>query len=350
MNRNASQTPAVLAIRRWAAGLTMLAGATLAPASAIADVPNVVASIKPVHSLTAAVMEGIGEPYLIVKGGGSPHDYALRPSDASALQNADLAVWVDPQMEVALVRPLASLAARAEILRLSTAPGLVTYQFRSGGTFERAPGERAPDDPDEDGTGEGGTGEGAAVPADGEMAVDDAAAGGINMHLWLDPQNAKAMAAAIAEALAKVDGDNAKAYRANAARLAERLDALTAEIEEELAPVKDMPFVVFHDAYRYFEERFGLAVAGSITVSPEVQPSARRVAEVIDKVRSLGATCVFSEPQFQPKLVELVREGTKARAGVLDPLGAQIEDGPELYFALLKGLATSVASCLAGKS
>ena len=152
----------------------------------------------------------------------------------------------------------------------------------------------------------------------------------------------------IEEALVKADPANAAAYEANAEAMMSKLDSLIAEIDAELAPVKGRGYIVFHDAYQYFEKRFGVSAVGSITVSPEVLPGAERISELQKKVRNLNATCVFSEPQFKPKLVATVTENTDARTGVLDPLGAAIDDGPDLYFTLIRTMARSLKSCLIG--
>ena len=174
--------------------------------------------------------------------------------------------------------------------------------------------------------------------------------GEVDPHVWLDPENARAMARVITEELVEHDPDNKAAYEANLAALNARLDSETAEIRDMLAPVKDKGFIVFHDAYQYFEKRFGLAAAGSITVSPEVIPGAERVSAIKAKIGELGATCVFAEPQFEPKLIAVVTEGTNARTGTLDPLGAALPAGPDQYFGLMNDLATSLKDCLAGES
>ncbi|MGB0674482.1 MAG: zinc ABC transporter substrate-binding protein, partial [Candidatus Puniceispirillaceae bacterium] len=179
-----------------------------------------------------------------------------------------------------------------------------------------------------------------------EHKHDEHAHHGEDPHVWLDPVNAKAMVHEIEEALVEADPSNAAAYEANAEALMSRLDDLVAEIDAELEPVKGRGYVVFHDAYQYFEARFGVSAVGSITVSPEVLPGAERVAELQDKVRDLGATCVFSEPQFEPKLVATVTENTNAGTGVLDPLGTSIDDGPDLYFTLIRNMAASLKGCL----
>ncbi|MBN9034587.1 MAG: zinc ABC transporter substrate-binding protein ZnuA [Rhizobiales bacterium] len=302
-----------------AACLALLLGA--GPAAAF---EGVVASIKPIHALVAGVMKGIGEPELLLKGAASPHTYALRPSDAAALSRAKLVFWVGPNMEAFLAKPLESLAAGATTVELDEAEGVEHRPLREGGAFE------ADDD-------EGGKAHEAHDHGHGEA----------DAHVWLDPENARAMVAAIGKALAGADPANAAAYAANAAELSARLDALSAEIAGELAPVRGKGFVVFHDAYQYFEKRFGMTAVGSITVSPEVMPGAARIAEIRDKVKELDVACVFAEPQFEPRLIEVITEGTGARAGVLDPEASAIEPGPDLYFEMLRGLAASLRTCLA---
>ena len=164
--------------------------------------------------------------------------------------------------------------------------------------------------------------------------------------MWLDPLNAKAILHEIEEVLVEADPANAAAYEANAEAMMSKLDSLVAEIDADLEPVKGRGYVVFHDAYQYFENRFGMTAVGSITVSPEVLPGAERVRELQKKVKSLDATCVFSEPQFQPKLVKTVTENTNAGTGVLDPLGTSIKDGPGLYVTLIRNMAASLKGCL----
>ncbi|MCT8999072.1 zinc ABC transporter substrate-binding protein ZnuA [Chelativorans intermedius] len=314
---------------------------------------GVVASIKPIHSLVAAVMQGVGEPQLLVKGADSPHVYSMRPSEARMLEEARLVFWVGPGLEVFLEKPLQSLAGDATVVELAQTPGLTLLAPREGGAFEaHAHGEEehhagvdeGHDHHDHDHEHEHETGHEGA-PHDGH---EDHAHGEADMHLWLDPENARRMTARIAEALAEADPQNAVAYAQNAAALDRRFDALIAETKKKLAAVSGKPFVVFHDAYHYFERRFDIPAAGSITVNPDTQPGARRLGEIRDKIVELGAVCVFSEPQFEPKVVQVVTEGTDARAGVLDPLGAGIEDGPELYFTLVGNMADALSDCLSG--
>lgn len=311
---------------RLLAALSMALTVLGASLPALAAGSAVVATIKPVNSLVAGVMEGIGTPRLLVQAGASPHTYSLKPSDAEALQNADMVVWIGPELETFLTGPLKTLATKADIVELDKAPDLVKLPFREGGLFEGHHHH------DED-----------AADADHEH---DHEAGGYNPHIWLDPENARQMVKMIAAALEKTDPANAATYKANAAKLETRLDALVARIKPELVPLAGKPFFVFHDAYAYFENRFGLSASGTITVDPQTIPGAARLEEIHNKLKSLNAACVFAEPQFTPKVLQVVTEGTSSKTGQLDPLGATIKDGPDLYFALLNSLANSFKSCL----
>ena len=309
----------------------LLSALLVGTAATAADAPKVVVSIKPIHSLVAAIMQGVGTPDLIVDGAASPHTYALKPSNARSLQEAKVVFWVGPGMEAFLQKPLAALGSNATIVELDDAPGITKLKFREGGAFE----------PHDDG--------------DEHEASDDHAHGHnhdhgeFDTHLWLDPHNAKAMVSEITTSLVAADPANALTYQANQKALNDKLDALDTEIASTLAPVKDKPFIVFHDAYQYFEHRYGVRVSGSITVSPETIPGAQRVAEIHSKVADLGATCVFAEPQFEPKLVNVVLEGTSAKSGTLDPEAATLPQGPDLYFDLMRGIASSLKACLSAQ-
>ena len=309
----------------------LLSALLVGTAATAADAPKVVVSIKPIHSLVAAIMQGVGTPDLIVDGAASPHTYALKPSNARSLQEAKVVFWVGPGMEAFLQKPLAALGSNATIVELDDAPGITKLKFREGGAFE----------PHDDG--------------DEHEASDDHAHGHnhdhgeFDTHLWLDPHNAKALVSEITTSLVAADPANALTYQANQKALNDKLDALDTEIASTLAPVKDKPFIVFHDAYQYFEHRYGVRVSGSITVSPETIPGAQRVAEIHSKVADLGATCVFAEPQFEPKLVNVVLEGTSAKSGTLDPEAATLPQGPDLYFDLMRGIASSLKACLSAQ-
>ncbi|MHA6729312.1 zinc ABC transporter substrate-binding protein [Devosia sp. A369] len=291
--------------------------------------PSVVASIKPVHSLVSSVMEGVGEPTLIVKGAASPHSYALKPSDAGALEAADIVFWTGHGMEMFLADALVTLAGGATVVELADAPGITLLPVREGGAFDAHSHEEHGDHEDEH----------AEHEAHEEHGEGD-------MHFWLDPQNAALMVTQIAATLSEVDPENAGTYAANAATTIAGLDALEAELTATLAPVADRPFVVFHDAYQYFETRFGLTLAGSVTVTPDVMPGAARIDELKARVAELGATCVFAEPNFPPSIIAAITEGSAAKAGTLDPEGSALDAGVELYPNLLRGLAADMVDCL----
>ncbi len=306
--------------------LAMAAGLSAIPISTQAfESGDVVTSIKPVHSLVSAVMEGIGKPHLIVQGSDSPHTYNLRPSGAAALQRAKVVFWIGPEMESFMETSIGSLASEAHVVAFSDNTALAKLKFREAGPFESDAGDEH-----------------------GEEEVHGH--GGFDMHFWLDPENAKLMVRDIEETLITIDPGNMETYQSNAKTVRDKISALQQEIIAIVAPVKDRRFVVFHDGYQYFEKRFDLTAAGSITVSPEKLPGARRLKEIQEKIRMLGATCVFVEPQFKPRLVDTVTEGTEAKSGVLDPLGAGLGNGPALYFVLMRNMAQSVRDCLSRSS
>ena len=342
-----------------AARQILLATAFSLAAAPLAAAPRVVADIAPVHSIVARVMEGAGTPELLMPPGASPHGYALRPSEAARLDTAEIVFWIGPAFTPWLAGPLAALSPDARQIELAEAEGIILLPMREGGPFEahdhdhdrdhedhashdHDDHDRAHDDHDHD--------------HDHDHAHDDQddhdddhahAADSADGHLWLDPGNAAAIAAAAAAALAEADPENAALYAANAEAFAAELTALSAGIDATLDPLRDRPFIVFHDAYQYFEAAFDLPAAGSISLGEADAPSAARVAEIRDRIAAEGVACVFAEPQFEPRLVATVIEGSDARSGVLDPIGADLAPGPALYPALLTGLAQGLADCLA---
>jgi zinc transport system substrate-binding protein len=309
---------------------------------------DVVASIKPVHSLVASVMQGVGQPVLLVKGTGSEHSYSLRPSEARALEQAEVVFWVGETMETFLLKPLGALAGNAKVVELWRTTGLTLLPTREAGMWE------AHEHGGEDAGADAGHGAAEQPGAHGEEGADVEAQHGAadhahretDMHIWLDPGNAKVLAAAIASALSDADPSNALIYQANAERLRQLLDELDGSLQDRLAAVADRPYVVFHDGYQYFEHRYGVNAVGAITINPTVRPSAQRLGEIHERLEELDAACVFVEPQFEPTLVDTVVEGTSAKKGVLDPLGAALDAGPAQYFELLNSLCDSLIDCL----
>ena len=275
--------------------------------------PKVVVTVKPVHALVAAIMAGVGEPQLLVEGSASPHTFTLKPSAARAIEQADIFIRVSEATEPFTHRIVEGLPKSVTLITLADEKlGLVKLlDQRTSGAFEAHADGHDHDEADHD--------------AGDAHAKDTHAKDG---HIWLDPDNAKAIADAVASVLAALSPADTNVFKANADALKVRIDALAAEIAAELAPVKGKPFIAFHDAYQYFEKRFGLTAAGSITVSPEQQTSAKRLSEVRAKIKETGAACVFAEPGFQPNLVAAVSEGTNAKTATLDPEGCCFHPAP----------------------
>ncbi len=302
------------------AALSILAAAPLAGNAA--QSPKVVVTIAPVHALVAGVMEGVGEPGLLVSGGASPHSYSLKPSAARALSKARLVVRVSDQLETFLERAIHNIAEKADVLTLTDITGMTLYEPRQGGIWEKHE----------------------------EQGADTHKHENHDPHVWLDPQNAKRIVSAVSIQLEQTYPEHAKAFAANAKKLNARLDALDRDLMAATKPLRGKPYIVFHDATRYFDERYGLHAAGAITVSPDRPPGVRRLTEIRQRIKSQAIECVFTEPQFQPKLVQTLIAGTGARAGTLDPIGAGLTPGPELYFKLMRNLATGMAACLKNPS
>lgn len=308
---------------RW---LLPIGALLLAPWMALAA-PHVVASIPPVHSLTAGVMQGVGKPRLLVTGGASPHDYSLRPSDARAIAEADVVFWVGPNLESFLVKPLSHAERKVRTIVLLEAPGVTVLPLRTGGAWETHRHDHA-------------------EPVEAHANPDHDHRADPDAHIWLDPVNAIAMTQRIVAVLGEVDSQHKADYERNGAALIERLRQLNQQLSLQLTPVKDQPYVVFHDAYQYLEQRYGLNAVGSVVLNPEQRPGAKRVAEIQARIRGLNVRCVFSEPQFEPALVKILVAGSSARSGALDPLGANLSPGPDAYFQLLEGLMDALRGCL----
>jgi zinc transport system substrate-binding protein len=318
-------------MRRLSARLMLAVGSLLAlwSTSSAAAEPKVVVTIKPLHALVAQVMAGVGSPLLLVNGLASAHTYALRPSEVRALHAADLFVRMSETVEPFTARIVGSLPASVEVVTLQEAPRVRLLSRRSHATFEQPPHV---------GAGSGGHKH--------EHSHAPSATDAVDGHAWLDPENAAAMVDRIEQALSARDPAHAALYKSNADALREKLAALSAELDRDLKPIASRPYIVFHDATQYLESRYGLNVVGSISVSPEVPASGKRLTELRRKIDELGAVCVFTEPQFDTRLVDNLIEGTSARSGTLDPEGGRLEPGPDLYFALMRKLAGDLKGCL----
>lgn len=362
-------------MRKLAPSLTSLGIVALTlwinPIIATAAEVRVATTIKPIHSLVARVMEGVGTPSVLVSGTASPHSYALKPSDAQALNAAQVFFRVSERIEPFTGKIAKSLPASVRVVTLADAPGVKLLDQRQGNTFEaddhghdgdahdHDKHAKADDKDDADHDHDKADKKDAAHHDDDdhdkdghEKHDDDDDHDKITRdhHIWLDPENAKAMVAEIVRVLSDVSPADAARFRANADKLTAEIDAMTLELATALKPLAGKPFVVFHDAYQYFERRFDLAVVGSITMSPDVQPSAKRLTAIRKKIKELGAVCVFAEPMFKPNLVAAVTEDTTARSGTLDPEGTALTPGPNAYFELMRGLSTSLQTCLGAQS
>lgn len=313
--------------------------------TALAEVPRVAVDIAPVHSLVARVMDGVGTPDLIVQSGASPHEYAMRPSDATALQEADLVFWIGDDLTPWLHDAIETLAANAATTELLEAPGVIKLAFREGALFEahdhdEAQGKVA-DDHDDHGHDDGHD--------DHDDHAEDAHAhdhGEYDPHAWLSTQNAATWLNVIAGQLSAADPDNAGTYFANAAAARDETTRLNAEISAILDPVRGGRFIVFHDAYQYFETDFDFPASGAISLSDASDPGPARIAEIQARIAADGIDCVLAEPQFNAGLVATVLDGTQAGTAVIDPLGAEIAPGPAHYPQLMRTLATNLAGCM----
>lgn len=348
---------------------------------ASADVPAVAVDIAPLHSLVARVMDGVGTPELVIPAGASPHEHSLRPSEAAALENAEVVFWIGEDLTPWLEDAVETLAGDASVTALLEAEGTILLDFREDALFEahdhgdhddhghEEHAEAKHDDHDHGDHGhedhaeakhehdhdDHGHEDRAEAKHDDhdhddhgheDHAGHDHAHGEHDPHAWLSPDNARTWLNVIAAQLSAADPDNAGAYFANAAAAGEEMEALKAEITTILAPVSGKRFIVFHDAYQYFETAFDVPASGAISIGDAADPSPARVAEVQARIRDEGISCVLAEPQFNPGLVATVADGTDVATGVLDPLGSDLEPGVDLYPQLLRNLAGTLADCL----
>ena len=300
---------------------------------------KVVTSIKPIHSLASYLMDGVGKPDLIVDGYASPHGFALKPSHAKMIQNADLIFWVGEDLENFLEKPLKSIAKKAEKIELMEIKGLKKLEFRERNIFEghddhkdHGHKEDKHDDHKDHGHKE-----------DKHDDHHENAHGEHDPHIWLDPMNAKVMLSEMAEHLIEKDQENASKYKANLKNAHKDLDKLTKKVKSDLN--KDFKSIVFHDAYQYFEKRFDVNVLGAFTVNIDVLPGAEQLSKIREIIEHEKVSCVFSEPQFNPDIIKAVAKDTNIKTGVIDPLGATLNPGKTLYFDLISNMSKSFKSC-----
>lgn len=284
--------------------------------------PQVLVTIKPIHALVSEIMQEVGTPTLLLQGGESPHSYSLKPSQVKQLYQANLVVWVGPGIEKFLEKPLSMLNSNITVLRLFDVEGLKLLKVRDSIAWEDHSHHHA------------------------SYSEESGQPEEFDQHFWLDPQNAQIIVKAVSKALSKIDPLSATRYQDNAIRLLEQLKQLDDELQTQLIPVKNKNFLVFHDAYQYFENRYELSAVGIINLHPEQNSSAKHLHELRESIKTQKVQCVFSEPQFAPTLVATVIENTAVRQGILDPLGIDLPVGSEVYFMLLRRLAKSLRDCL----
>jgi len=309
---------------------------------------RVVTSIKPIHSLASYLMDGVGKPDLIVDGYASPHGFSLKPSHAKMLQNADLIFWVGEDLENFLEKPLKSVAKKAEKIELMEIKGLTKLKFRERNIFDGHDdhGHKEDDHDDhakkEDDHDDHGHDDEHKDDHD-DHGHEGHAHGEYDPHIWLDTMNAKVILSEMAEHLIENDPKNEAKYKANLKKAHKDLDKLTNKVKSELN--KDFKSIVFHDAYQYFEERFGINILGAFTVNTDVMPGAEQLAEIREIIEHDKVSCIFSEPQFNPDIIEAVAKDMNIKTGILDPLGATLNPGKDLYFDLIGNMSKSFKGC-----
>jgi zinc transport system substrate-binding protein len=318
---------------------------------------KVVTSIKPIHSLASYLMDGVSQPGLIVDGYASPHGFAMKPSHAKMLQEADLIFWVGEDLENFLEKPLKSIAKKAEKIELMEIKGLNKLKFRERNIFDghddhgHDDGHKEDDNDDhakkEDDHGHDDehkeNGHDDEHKEDGHDDHEGHAHGEYDPHIWLDPSNAKVILKEMAEHLIEKDQKNTSIYKSNLKKALKNLDRLIKDVKSELN--KDFKSIVFHDAYQYFEKRFDVNIMGAFTVNTDVMPGAEQLSEIREIIEHDKVSCVFSEPQFNPDIINAVAKDMNISTGVLDPLGATLDPGKDLYFNLIKNMSKSFKGC-----
>ena len=314
---------------------------------------KVVASIKPIHSLISYVMDGVGTPGLLVDGSSSPHTFQLKPSHATMLQEADIVFWIGEDLESFLETPLESIAKDAKQVTLMESEDIEMLKFREKNVFddhddhgdEHDDHDEHGDEHDEHEEHEehGDEHDEHEDEHDDHAHHDGHNHGEFDIHFWLDPEIAKTIVQIAAKEISEIDPANASKYEANAAKALNELDQLINDTRGKIN--KDATYVVFHDAFQYFEQRFGIEVIGALTVNPEILPGAKQLAEIREVIEHEAVNCLFSEPQFNPTIAETIASDTGVKAAVLDPLGAELEPGKDLYFDLISDMASSFESC-----
>ena len=310
---------------------------------------KVVTTIKPLHSLISNVMDGVGEPSLIIEGSTSPHSFVLKPSHAKMIEQADIIFWIGEDIETFMEKPLESIAKNAKKISFMELTSIEKLRFREENNFDHDDHGHGEDkDHDDHGHGEKkdhddhGHGEDKDHDDHGP-GHEGHHHGEFDGHIWLDPANAKEMLHEIAHELADLDPDNASKYESNADQAIKSIDKMIKDIDTKIN--KDAKFIVFHDAYQYFETRFGVMTAGALTLNTDVLPGAKQISEIQEVITERDIKCIFSEPQFNPKIIETIAQDTGIKTGVLDPLGSIFDANKMQYFKLINDLGNKLKDC-----
>jgi len=302
---------------------------------------KVVTSIKPIHSLASYLMDGVGKPDLIVDGFNSPHGFSMKPSHAKMLQNADLIFWIGEDLESFLEKPLNSIAKKAEKIELIEIKGLNVLKFRERNIFdEHDHDDHAKKEDDHDDHDDHDKKEDDHEDHDGHEGHGH---GEYDPHIWLDPINAKVILKEMTEHLIENDLKNASTYKSNLDKALNDIDKLTIDVMTELN--ESTSSIVFHDAYQYFEERFNVKILGAFTVNTDVMPGAEQLSEIREIIEHDKVKCIFSEPQFNPDIIKVVAKDMNIKTAVVDPLGATLNPGKDLYFDLIRNMSASFKGC-----
>ncbi|MEO9654484.1 zinc ABC transporter substrate-binding protein ZnuA [Marinomonas sp.] len=303
--------------------------------------PLVVTSVTPVSMIVAAITGDKADIEQIVSNSASPHDYALRPSDLRKISQADAVVWVGESLENFLEKPLVNANKAEDSIEWLALEGTVQRRYGEEDEHHDDHDEHHDDHDHDEHHDEHDHDE--HHDEHGHEGHDHS---GVDPHVWLSPVNAKVLAQAVAQRLVKIDSDNAEYYETNLSAFLQKLDQQDTQLAAKLSKVKQVPYIVFHDAYHYFEEHYGLNHAGEVTVSPERKPGAKKIAELRHEIEENNVQCVFSEPQFSPAIVKTLLSGSEVKTAQLDPLGSSVDIAPQAYFDFLEGLGDQFLSCL----
>jgi len=306
---------------------------------------KVIASIKPLHSLVSYVMDGVGTPGILVDGSSSPHTFQLKPSHATMLQEADIVFWIGEDLESFLETPLESIAKNSKHITLMESDEIELLKFREKNIFGgHDDHDDHGDEHDEHGDEHDEHDEHADEHGDGHDDHHDGHAHGEHdIHFWLDPEIAKTIVKIVTRELSEIDPANSSTYKSNSTKAINEIDQLIMDTKSKIN--SNASYVVFHDAYQYFEKRFGVEVVGALTVNPEVLPGAKQLSEIREVIEHENINCLFSEPQFNPSIAETIASDTGIKSAIIDPLGAELDPGKDLYFDLIGDIASSFESC-----